>query len=111
MLSPRVGRYERRVGRLYRGGAEVGFVLVLPQGYAEVISGHLWWRQWSPAEDALNVLSIVDGAWSDAWVSAPLDDELDSYDAGIFPHYGETLTVEWCDTDESASLKRSHFDG
>lgn len=84
---------------------------MLPQAYAEATSGRLLWTRWSPAEDALNVLSIVDGKWSDAWVSAPLDHELDDYDAGIFRYLGEQLTVEWCSAEESAVLKQKHFDG
>jgi hypothetical protein len=107
--DPRLDRYRDRVGRLFRGGNEVGLVLVQAQAEAEQVGGRLWWRRWGPTRDALWLWTIVDGEFSDHWVADGLDEELASYGQGRFLLAGEELSVRWADVEESASLRRSAF--
>lgn len=89
--GPRVERYRDRVGCLSRDGQDVGLVLVQVTPRAEQIGGRLWWRRWSPTRDALALLTIVDGRFSEHFLADDLADELDAYDAGCFEYVGETL--------------------
>jgi hypothetical protein len=108
--DPRFDRYRERVGRLLRGGDEVGLVLVLVEAYTEQVGGYLWWRRWRPTWDALVLWTIIDGQFEDHWVTEALDDELDAFDAGQFSPYGESLCLRWTDRDESARLRMSEFE-
>lgn len=94
---------------MLRGNKEVGLVLVLVQAHAEQVSGHLWWRRWRPARDALALWTIVDGHFSDHWVGDRLDEELETYDQGRFDFNGEELGVRWASVEESAQLRLSAF--
>ncbi len=109
--DPRFDHYRGRVGRLVRGGEEVGLVLVGVEPYCEQVGGHLWWRRWSRTQDILWVWTIVDGKFSDALVPDEASEaELRDYSAGHFSHYGETLSVVWTDRPESHRLRAAHFD-
>ncbi len=106
----RFDRYRDRIGRLFRGPDEVGFVLVAVEPYAEQSGGRLWWRRWDRTRDLLWLWTIVDGQFSDDLVPDDAsEDELQEYDEGRFSHYGETLRVQWTDPDESKRLRASQF--
>jgi len=108
--DPRLDDYRQRVGRLHRGEAEVGFLLVEVEPYYEQVGGRLWWRRWSPVHDVLWEWAIVDGNHSDALVPDDAStDVLRAYDAGHFDYYGEDLRVVWTRTEESKRLRASHF--
>lgn len=107
----RFDRYRDRVGRLFRGAAEVGLVLVEVEAVCEQVGGHLWWRRWGPTQDTLWVWTLVDGSPSDTLVPDEASQaELDAYDAGRFDHDGEALRVVWTDRAESAHLRAAYFD-
>lgn len=93
--DPRFDSYRQRVGRLLRGDAEVGYLLVEVEPYSEQVNGHLWWRRWGPTRDVL---------WLDT-----SEDELLGYSTGQFEYYGERLRVLWTDTDESRRLRATQF--
>jgi hypothetical protein len=106
----RFDRYRDRVGRLFRGDEEVGLVLVVVEPYAEQIGGYLWWRQWGPSWDALWLWTVIDGQFSDHWLTdETAAEELAAYDAGRYWHYGEVLRVRWTGREESAQLRSSEF--
>ena len=107
-----LGRYQERVGRLYRHEREVGSVLVLVQAFSSQVGGHLWWRRWSPPEDALKLWAIINGTFSDSWMPEEVvNEELADYDAGRFAYYGEPLRVAWTDPTESKRLREEHYGG
>ncbi|MGN6333320.1 MAG: hypothetical protein ACTHOD_17025 [Motilibacteraceae bacterium] len=107
--GPRLERYRDRVGRLQRDGQDVGLVLVQVAPYAEQTGGRLWWRRWSPARDALGLLTILDGRISDHFLADDIATELDAYDAGRFEYLGERFCVVWLDRQESARLRVDEF--
>lgn len=107
--DPRVARYHARVGKLLRGDEEVGLVLLLVRAYAEQCGGYWWWRRWGSTRDALWLWTIVDGRFSDHWVTDAVEEELDAYDNDRYWHYGEVLAVRWTDPEESAHLRKSAF--
>lgn len=108
--DPRFDRYRERVGRLFRGEDEVGFVLVEVEPYAEQVGGHLWWSRWDTSRDVLWLWTIVDGAFSDTLLPEDAaDEELQNYDAGLFEYYGEQLRVLWTDEPESRHLRSTEF--
>lgn len=101
--DPRLGHYRDRVGRLFRGGNEVGLVLVQVQAQAEQVGGRLWWRRWGATRDALWLWTIVDGEFSDHWVVDGLDEELASYGQGRFSSRAKSSA---CDGPMSRSQPR-----
>ncbi|MGN6244887.1 MAG: hypothetical protein ACTHQ3_14630 [Motilibacteraceae bacterium] len=84
-------------------------MLVQVASVADQIGGRLWWRRWSPTRDALGLLTIVDGRFSDHFLADDVTRELDAYDAGRFEYVGETLSVVWLDREESARLRGEEF--
>ena len=111
-VDHRFDRWRNRVGRLFRGGDEVGLVLVTVQAYAIADSGHLWWTRWSPSYDILWPYMEVDGQESDSpLTSGGAEDELTDYEAGVFRYYGEPLQVRWATQEESVALRQQHFPG
>lgn len=107
--GPRLEHYRDRVGRLYRDGQDAGLVLVQVTAWAEQTGGRLWWRRWSPPREALGLLTILDGRFSDHVLADDVADELDAYDEGRFEHVGETLSVVWLDREESSRLRVEEF--
>jgi hypothetical protein len=106
----RFDRYRNRVARLFRGDKQVGLVLVTAVPYAEVESGHLWWRRWSTPYELLWTYTIVDDTIDDAPIPVPAqDEELDDYATGRYKFRGETLRAEWVSAGESARLRETHF--
>ena len=105
----RFDRYRNRVARLYRDEEEVGFLLVTAVPYAEVESGHFWWRTWSTPREMLWTHILVDGSPGDAPVPEPVQDELNDYAAGVLRRRGEVLRVEWASAGESVRLRETHF--
>ena len=108
--DPRLDPYRERVARVFRGGEEVGLLLVRVDVYAEAESGRWWWTRWGPTYDVLWLFSLVDGSFSDTVVPPEaVDGELDDYAKGLYHHYGEVLRVRWTTPEESAYLRRSRF--
>jgi len=106
----RFDRYRNRVARLFRGDEEVGFLLVTAVPYANVESGHFWWRKWSTPREMLWTHTVLDGSTDDAAVPEPgQDDEIADYAAGVFRHRGEALRAEWVSAHESVRLREIHF--
>ncbi len=102
--------YRNRVGRLYRGDAEVGYVLVTVEPFSITTGGHLWWRRWGPTHDILWPWTVVDGRFSDSVLTHDATaEELSDYERGLYRYYGETLRVEWTGPAESAELQQSQF--
>ncbi|GAA2038623.1 hypothetical protein WDZ16_10450 [Pseudokineococcus marinus] len=112
LKDARFDAYRQRVGRLLRGEANVGLLLVDVAPHYEQIGGALWWRLWSPVYEVLWEHAIVDGTFTDAYVPDDAAQEaLNDYGSGRFDHYGEVLQVKWTDRDESQRLRISHFGG
>lgn len=108
--DPRFDRYRQRVGRLLRGDAEVGLLLVEVEPWYEQVGGHLWWTRWSPVYEVLWEHAVVDGDYSNALVPEDAsEDQLRCYDEGRYDHYGEDLLVVWTDHEESGRLRASAF--
>lgn len=109
--DPRFDRYRERVGRLFRGEDEVGFVLVEVEPYAEQVGGHLWWTRWDKSRDVLWVWTLVDGTFSDSLVpDDAADAELRDYYEGRLQLYGDSLRVVWADEEESRRLRSTEFE-
>ena len=103
--------YKNRVARLFRGDEEVGFLLVTAVPYANVESGHFWWRKWSTPREMLWTHTVVDGSVDDASIAeAGEDDELADYAAGVFRFRGEVLRAEWVSGNESVTNHGTHAD-
>ena len=97
------------MGRLFRGDEEVGLVLVLVEAYSKHVGGSLWWRRWAQPWDAVWLWTVIEGQFSDHWITDEIDEELAAYDAGRYRHQGETLRVRWTVPEEAAHLRRSKF--
>ncbi len=110
--DPRIDRYRDRVGRLYRGEANVGFVLVVVERVAPQVGGHLWWKRFGSTRDWLFEWTVVDGNYSDTLVPEDTAGEVVAdYDSGRFDYSGEVLRVVWTDGAESELLRRLEFGG
>ena len=106
----RFDRYRNRVARLFRGDEEVGLLLVTAVPYAEVESGHLWWKKWSTPREQLWTYTILDGSIDEAPIAEPeLDEELDDYASGRYRFRGQALRAEWTAGGESVRLREAHF--
>lgn len=103
--------YRGRVGRLYRGEAEVGLLLVRVDQLALHLSGHLWWKRWGQPEDFFWLFTVVDGQLSDTWL-VPTDmteNEVRDWSEGRYEHGDEVLRLVWVPQEEAARLARSEF--
>ena len=106
----RFDQYRERVGRLYRNGTEVGFLLIRVNVRATAVSGHWWWTKWSPTYDSPWEWVILDGQFSDHVVQAhEAEQALQDYAAGRFKLCGEALRVEWTTPEESSRLRQEAF--
>jgi hypothetical protein len=88
-----------------------GHVLVQTEPYAKAVRGHLWWRRWSQAREALWLWVTVDGAFTDHWLteSDSIDAEIEAWDRGEFDLYGETIAAEWLTRKDSEDARASVF--
>ena len=94
--DPRLDGYRDRVGLLHRGSALAGKLLVETEPYWEQVGGHLWWRRWSEAHEAVHGwLNLVDGDLRTDFllVGEDLDEEVAAWRQGRFRHAGEVLAV------------------
>jgi hypothetical protein len=105
----RFDRYRNRVARLFRENEAVGFLLVTAVPYANVLSGHFWWRKWSTPREMLWAHTVLNGSPDSAPVPEPVQDELDDYAAGVFRFRDEVLRAEWLSASESVRLREAHF--
>jgi len=107
----RVVRYDNRVARLRRDGTLAGHVLVQTQAWAEVVAGHLWWRRWGPARDALDLWTVVDGRFDDAYVTTTETiGAIEMWDRGEFEHHDEILAADWLSAEDSVTESAAVFD-
>lgn len=85
-------------------------MLVEVEPYAEQVAGRLWWKRWDRRRDMLWLWAVVDGTFSVALIpDDAADAELRKYDAGVFGHDGERLSVVWTDEEESRLLRSTAF--
>ncbi|GAB4062106.1 hypothetical protein GCM10028777_00790 [Angustibacter speluncae] len=109
--SPHVIRYANRVARLSRGAAPAGYALIKPDVLSTRLAGHLWWRRWGPPRDAFWVWTVVDGQFTDSYITEPdrVFEETVTWDRGVFEHYGELLAAEWLTGRDGTRVRADAF--
>lgn len=75
------------------------------------LAGRLWWRRWGPARDAIWIWTVVDGRFSDAYVTEPdrVFEESVMWDGGAFEHQSEVLAAEWLTGSDEDQVRAQVF--
>lgn len=107
-VDHRLDPYRDRGGVVLLDDDQVFGIYVQVDALWTQISGHLWWRGWSPPGEFVIVHMLFDEAQGDTWLADDaLDDELTYWARGRFPWLGHEYRLTWFRAHESAALRRT----
>lgn len=107
--NPRLDRYRHRAARFRNDSGRRGHFYVQPSELATAISGHLWWKRWSPPQEFVILwIEDPDGRDTDTWIlPEDLDAELDDWDRGQFRYLGDIYQLTWLGDDATNSIRQA----
>jgi len=109
LRNQRLDPYRHRAARFTHKSGRSGTFYVQPDATSTMLSGHLWWRRWSPLREFVILWIITpDHRDTDSWVlPVDLDGELDDWVQGVFRWIGETYRLTWLDDTETLAMRRA----